>query len=203
MEDQLHTTQVRTVRGRSTRLPRCRSAKAPSRGPIERNCPIARKRSAASKIQVYTDPLQHALIAAAVAAPLARPAGRSVITSAVAAALVIDVDHAVAARSVRVRDTTALPTRPRTHSLVTALAAGTVAARAAGPVHGWAVFGALASHLLHDAGDRSAPTPVLWPFAPARQFGRRVQIAGTLALVAISFATAAASASSRAGNSGA
>jgi LexA-binding, inner membrane-associated putative hydrolase len=155
----------------------------------------------ASRVQIYTDPLQHALIAAVVAAPLAPRAGRSVITSAVAAALVIDVDHVVAARSVRVRDTTALATRPRTHSLVTALAAGTAMARAVGPVHGWVVFGALASHLLHDAGDRAAPTPVLWPFKPARQFGRRVQIAGTAALVGVSFALAAASAPSSDGGS--
>jgi membrane-bound metal-dependent hydrolase YbcI (DUF457 family) len=155
---------------------------------------MARKPASASRLlQVYTDPLQHALIAAAVAAPLARRKGRRVFTSAVVPALVIDVDHAVAARSVRVRDTTALDTRPRTHSLVTALAAGTAVARAAGPVHGWVVFGALASHLLHDAGDQAAPTPVLWPFKPARQLGRRVQIAGTLALVGVSFALAAAS----------
>ena len=126
------------------------------------------------------------------AAPLVRPAGRRVLATAVAAALVIDVDHAVAARSVRVRDTTALPTRPRTHSLVTAVAAGAAMARAAGPVHGWAVFGALASHLLHDAGDRAAPTPVLWPFAPARQLGRRRQVAGTLALALASAAISAA-----------
>jgi hypothetical protein len=126
-----------------------------------------------------------------------------VFATAVGAALVIDVDHVVAARSVRIRDTTGLPTRPRTHSLVTALAAGTAIARAVGPVHGWVVFGALASHLLHDAGDHAAPTPLLWPFVPARQFGRRVQIVGTAALVGFSFAVAAASASSRGGNSGA
>jgi hypothetical protein len=160
---------------------------------------MARRSSTARRIQVYTDPLQHALIAAAVAAPLVRPAGPRVLASAVIAALAIDVDHVVAARSVRIRETTGLPTRPPTHSLVTALGAGAAVARAAGPLHGWATFGALASHLLHDAGDRAAPTPVLWPFAPARQLGRRVQIAGTAALVAISFATAAACASSSGG----
>ena len=150
-----------------------------------------------SRLQVYSDPLQHALIAAAVVAPLVPRAGRAVLGTAVAAALAIDVDHAVAARSVRVRDTTALATRPRTHSLVTAAAAGTVVALARGPVHGWAAFGALASHLLHDAGDQAAPTPVLWPFAPARQLGRRRQIVFTAALVlgslAVSRATAATS----------
>src|SRR3954463_7076921 len=124
-------------------------------------------------VQLYTDPLQHALIAAAVAAPLGRPAVRSAVT----AALVIDVDHAIAARSLRVRDTTALAMRPRTHSLVTAVATGALVTAARDPVHGWAAFGALASHLLHDAGDRAAPTPVLWPWRPARQLGRRRQLA--------------------------
>ena len=137
------------------------------------------------------------MIAAAVAAPLVPRGGRGVLATAVAAALVIDIDHAVAARSLRVRDTTALATRPRTHSVVTALASGTLVALARGPVHGWAAFGGLGSHLLHDAGDRAAPTPLLWPFAPARQLGRRWQIALTAGLVlgsiAVSRATAATS----------
>ena len=149
----------------------------------------------AHPLQIYTDPLQHALIAAAGAAPLVPRAGRRVLVTAVAAAVVIDVDHAVAARSMRIAATTSLPTRPLTHSLVTAVGAGAAVAAAAGPVHGWAAFGALVSHMLHDAGDRAAPTPMLWPFAPARQFGRRRQLAGTallvLASVAISRAMAA------------
>jgi len=136
-----------------------------------------------SRLQVYTDPLQHALIAAAVAAPLVPKAGGRVLATAVGAAWVIDVDHAVAARSVRIRATTSLATRPRTHSAITALGLGGLVGLAAGPVHGWAAFGALASHLLHDAGDQAAPTPVLWPFAPARQLGRRWQLAGTALLV--------------------
>ena len=135
------------------------------------------------RVRVYTDPLQHALIAAAVAAPLVPRAGWRVVLTAVAAATVIDVDHAVAARSVRVRATTSLATRPRTHSVLTALGAGALVTAAAGPVHGWAAFGGLASHLLHDAGDRSAPTPLLWPFVPARQLGRRRQLVGTALLL--------------------
>jgi hypothetical protein len=147
-------------------------------------------------VRVYSDPLQHASIAAAVAAPLVPRAGGRVLVTAIAAAIVIDVDHAVAARSLRVRALTALPTRPRSHSLLTALGAGGLVAAAAGPVHGWAAFGGLASHLLHDAGDRAAPTPMLWPLAPARQLGRRRQVVATGALVlgslAVSRATAAA-----------
>ena len=135
------------------------------------------------RIQVYSDPLQHVLIAAAVVAPLAPRAGRGVFATATAVALLIDIDHAVAARSLRVRDTTGLPERPQSHSLVVAAAAGALVAAAAGPRHGWAAAAALASHLLHDAGDRAAPTPLLWPFAPARQIGRRRQLAGTGLLV--------------------
>jgi hypothetical protein len=143
-----------------------------------------------SRLQVYSDPLQHALLAAAVAAPL----GRDVLATAVLPALVIDVDHAVAARSVRIRDTTGLATRPRTHTVFTAAAAGAVATLAAGPRHGWAAFAGLASHLLHDSGDRAAPTPVLWPLARPRQYGRRVQFAGTAALLGISVAISRATA---------
>jgi len=146
------------------------------------------------RIRVYSDPLQHALIAAAVAAPLVPRAGRRVVVTAVAAATVIDVDHAVAARSLRMGPITSLATRPRSHSLVTALGAGALVGVAAGPLHGWAAFGGLASHLLHDAADRAAPTPVWWPFSPARQLGRRRQLVGTALLllgsVAVSRVTA-------------
>ena len=138
----------------------------------------------ARRVRIYSDPLQHAALAALVVSPLAARTDSRVLRTAVAAALVIDVDHVVAARSARVRDTTALAARPRTHSLLTAAGVGCALWAAAGPWHGWAAFAALGSHLLHDAGDRAAPTPVLWPWRPARQLGRRVQLAGTVALTA-------------------
>lgn len=136
-----------------------------------------------SRLRTYSDPVQHGLLAAAVAAPLIPRAGGWVVVTSVAPALVVDLDHAVAARSVRVRATTSLPMRPRSHSLLTALGAGAVVTRVAGPLHGWAAFSGLVSHLMHDAGDRAAPTPLLWPFAPGRQLGRRWQIAVTTGLV--------------------
>jgi hypothetical protein len=157
----------------------------------------------ARRLRVYSDPLQHALIAGAVVAPLVRRRGRSVVATAVAAAIAIDADHVLAARSLRVRDTTALPVRPRSHSLITALGAGTVVAAVAGREHGWAAFSALTSHFLHDAGDRSAPTPLLWPFAPARQQGRRRQLAGTALLALGSVALSRARAGTSAGPSAA
>jgi hypothetical protein len=83
--------------------------------------------------------------------------------------------------------------------VLTALCAGGLVGVAAGPVHGWAAFGGLVSHLLHDAGDRAAPTPMLWPFAGARQLGRRWQLAGTALLVLGSFAVSRATAASARG----
>ena len=153
-------------------------------------------------MRTYTDPVQHALIAAAVTVPLVPRAGRRVLGTAVAVSTIIDADHIVAAGSPRVKHTTSLAERPRTHSLLTAVATGATVTAVAGPWHGWAAFAGLASHLLHDAGDRAAPTPLLWPFAPARQIGRRRQLAGTVLLTtasaAIGYAAAAASARERA-----
>lgn len=159
---------------------------------------MARRRQQPRWLRVYSDPVQHAAIAATVVAPLAGRAGPRVLATGMAAALVIDVDHVVAARSIRVRDTIALAQRPRAHSLVTAVAAGAVVTAAAGPMHGWAAFAGLGSHLLHDAGDRAAPTPLLWPFKPARQLGRRRQLAGTVLLTIGSAAIARAAAPGRA-----
>jgi membrane-bound metal-dependent hydrolase YbcI (DUF457 family) len=158
----------------------------------------APRRDLADAVRTYTDPLQHALIAAAVTAPLVPRAGRGVLGTAVAVSTVIDVDHIVAARSPRVRDTTSLAERPQSHSVLAAAVTGATVTVVAGPWHGWAAFAGLVSHLLHDAGDQAAPTPLLWPFAPARQIGRRRQLAGTVLLTtasaAISYAAAAASA---------
>ena len=141
-----------------------------------------------SPLRVYSDPFQHAAIAAAVVAPLTPGTSRRVLATAVIAALVIDLDHVIAARSARPRDTTGLDQRPRSHSLLAAALAGSLVGARAGPAHGWATFAALGSHLLHDAGDQAAPTPLLWPWRPARQIGRRRQLAGTLLLTTASAA---------------
>ena len=124
------------------------------------------------------DPLAHALLAAAVAAPL----GRRAVVTAVMAGTAIDVDHVVAARSLRPSAMLTMAARPRSHALLaTAVAAGAGTA-AGGPVHGWAAFAGLGSHLLRDASDSGAPTPLLWPWRPARQIPRRWAAAGVAAL---------------------
>ena len=156
-----------------------------------------RRRRKVSRVRIYSDPFQHALIAAAVVAPLVSRAGPRVLRTAVVSSLVIDLDHAVAARSLRLQANISLPTRPRSHNLLTALGVGGLVTAAAGAAHGWSAFAGLTSHLLHDAGDDAAPTPMLWPFASARQIGRRRQIALTpllfLGSIAVSRATAGTS----------
>lgn len=136
------------------------------------------------RLVAYSDPLAHALVAAAVVAPLVHREGSAPLVTAVAAGTLIDVDHPLAARSLDLRANLSLPSRPRSHSLVAALGTGVLGAAAGGPVHAWAAFAGLASHLLRDAGDGNAPTPLLWPFAPARQLGRGPAVAGIAALAA-------------------
>jgi hypothetical protein len=134
------------------------------------------------RLIAVTDPLVHALVAVAVVAPLTRRSGPAPLATAVAAATLIDVDHPVAARSLRLGPMLAMDRRPPTHNLTTALLAGALGTLGGGPIHGWAAFGGLASHLLYDAGDSSAPTPLLWPWGTARQLGWRRSCAGLAAL---------------------
>ena len=128
------------------------------------------------------DPLLHAALAAAVVAPLVPRAGTGPVYAAVAAGTLIDLDHPVAARSLRLEANLSMPVRPPTHCLLVALGAAAAGHLAGGPVYGWAAFGGVASHLLRDAGDTAAPTPLLWPWVPARQIGRTRAVAGTAVL---------------------
>lgn len=130
------------------------------------------------------DPLVHALLAAAVVAPL----GRRAMATAVVAGTLIDVDHVVAARSARPGALLGLEFRPRSHALLGTLAAAALGTAAGGPLNGWAAFAGLASHLLRDASDDAAPTPLLWPFRPPRQIGRAPAAAGVAALAVASWA---------------
>ena len=131
-----------------------------------------------------SDPFAHALLAAAVAAPL----GGAPVRTAVAAGTLIDVDHAVAARSLRIEPMLSLPARPRSHALGVAVVLGGIGVAIGGPRHGWAAFAGLASHLLRDASDEQAPTPLLWPLAAPRQISRAAAVAGVAALVLGSWA---------------
>jgi len=93
-----------------------------------------------------------------------------VLASAVAPALAIDVDHVLAARSVRVRATTALATRPRTHSLLTAGLVGAAVATGVGS--------ALITPLGFAALAASAPPERLGATMGAAEVGRELGDAG-------------------------
>jgi membrane-bound metal-dependent hydrolase YbcI (DUF457 family) len=137
-----------------------------------------------------TDPFAHALLAAAVVSPL----GNRPMVTAVVAGTVIDVDHAIAARSARPSAMLTLRTRPRSHTLLATLGAAAMGTAAGGPIHGWAAFAGLTSHLLRDASDDAAPTPLLWPLRPPRQIGRARAAAGIAALALGSWAISRGSA---------
>jgi hypothetical protein len=141
-------------------------------------------------VRAGSDPLVHALLAAAVVAPL----GRGPMLTAVAAGTLIDVDHPIAARSIRPAAMISLPARPLSHNLLATIGAGAVGALGGGPVHGWAAFAGLASHLLRDASGDGAPTPLLWPWSPPRRIGRGWAIAGIAALAGASCALSRAAA---------
>jgi hypothetical protein len=143
------------------------------------------------------DPFVHALLAAAVVAPL----GRRAMATAVAAGTLIDVDHIVAARSARPRALLGLEVRPRSHAFVATAAAAALGAAAGGPVGGWAAFAGLASHLLRDASDDAAPTPLLWPLRPPRQIGRTAAVAGVATLAMGSWAVSRRASARAAGTS--
>src|SRR4051794_29520590 len=85
------------------------SSTAPAFGGRTSVPPMRRRRKKISRLRVYSDPFQHALIAAAVVAPLVSRAGPGMLRTAVGAGLVIDVDHAIAARSFRTRALIGLP----------------------------------------------------------------------------------------------
>lgn len=151
-------------------------------------------------LKAGADPLAHGLLAGAVAAPLARGRGRGPVVTAVVAGTLIDVDHVVAARSLRPVRWLTLGGRPRAHTMTLAVAMGGIAAAVGGPAHGWAAFGGLASHLLRDASDAGG-TPILWPVSGRRQIPRSAYAAGVAGLAVGSWLVSRASGAEAAGAS--
>jgi membrane-bound metal-dependent hydrolase YbcI (DUF457 family) len=144
----------------------------------------------------FADPFAHGLLAGAVAAPLARGTRGAPVVTAVVAGTLIDVDHLVAARSLRpVTWVTLGGGRPRAHTLVLAVGIGGLAAAVGGRAHGWAAFGGLASHLLRDASDSSG-TPILWPLSGRRHIPRAAYAGGIAGLALGSWLVSRSSAAS-------
>jgi membrane-bound metal-dependent hydrolase YbcI (DUF457 family) len=135
------------------------------------------------RARVLADPFLHAGFAALVLAPTVRRSGWGPLRAGIAAGLLIDLDHIVAARSLRLEATTGMPTRPRAHNLFLATAGSAAAWRAAGRRYGWAVFAGLWSHLLFDATDDSG-APILWPVARRDRVPRALFVAALAGLAA-------------------
>jgi len=78
------------------------------------------------------------------------------------AAMLLDLDHVVAAGSLSLYDITHLPARPVTHSLLFSAACGILASILSySRINGWLIFCVLASHVVRDAS--TGMTPFLWP----------------------------------------
>jgi hypothetical protein len=144
------------------------------------------------RARALADPFFHAGFAGAVLAPTVRRAGWRPLATGVAAGVIIDLDHIVAARSIRIEKTTGMPTRPRPHNLFLATAAAVAAWRAGGRPYGWAVFAGLWSHLLFDATDATG-APLLWPVA------RRDRVPAAVFLAALAALAAGSAAQGRSG----
>jgi membrane-bound metal-dependent hydrolase YbcI (DUF457 family) len=109
------------------------------------------------------DILSHAAIAAFVCVWTVPAWGWRPFMAAIVAAIVIDVDHLIAARSIDPQRITALKSRPATHSLASAAAIATAAWLLGGRRIGYAVGLGLLTHIVRDAAE--FPGVPLWvPF---------------------------------------
>jgi hypothetical protein len=86
---------------------------------------------------------------------------RPIIAAALAGTL-IDVDHAIAARSLSPIDMMSLAARPPSHSLLAAVAAGALTGLVAGPRFGFGVAVGVITHVLRDAQEKPG-VPLLIP----------------------------------------
>jgi LexA-binding, inner membrane-associated putative hydrolase len=105
------------------------------------------------------------------------------LASAIAAGILIDLDHAVAARSLDPLNMMSIGARPPTHSLLAAVLFGIVAGRLLGAVCGYAVAIGMLAHLLGDAVEPPG-VPLLVPFVanPTIQVPAGMLIGGMLAM---------------------
>jgi membrane-bound metal-dependent hydrolase YbcI (DUF457 family) len=113
------------------------------------------------------DVLAHGALAAFVVAWLVPGWGWQPFLIAIAAAILIDLDHVVAARTLRPADLMGLGARPYTHSLVGVLGFTTLAVGAGGLRSGYVVALGLLAHLLQD-GREPPGVPLFVPVVADR-----------------------------------
>ncbi len=122
------------------------------------------------ELTVWLDPIAHVVLAISVTLPwiVALRLPRSYLLLAAAAALLIDIDHVVAARSFSLTAAISLPGRPISHSLLFSTGAavifGLMVRRTTAAI---VVLIALFTHVSRDA--TGGGTPLLWPLAESTQ----------------------------------
>lgn len=109
------------------------------------------------------DEIAHASVALVCAAPLAPRWGYRPLLVAVLAATLIDVDHALAARSLDPLPMMRLGARPATHSLAGAVLVAIIVGALWDAPAGYAAFVGVVSHIMRDA-DGPPGVPLLAPF---------------------------------------
>ncbi len=132
----------------------------------------------------------HAILALLIVLPLfdtQAPTEKTVvlICAVLLTGTLLDVDHFVAARSLKINDVLVLPMRPTTHSLAFAGVVGILVVLVSrNPILGWIVFAVLVSHVLRDAG--GGKTPILWPL-PVTAIPQWTYYLGVILLLSFSF----------------
>jgi hypothetical protein len=100
-------------------------------------------------------------------------------------AVLLDLDHFIAAWSFSISDALALKLRPPSHSLTFAAIVGLISALISKNLAiSWGMFAALASHILRDAS--GGITPILWPL-PLKAIPWWAYYGGEIGLFLISF----------------
>ena len=145
--------------------------------------------SALSEPLLYTlkDEVTHFAFGIIVNLPLLLWYGAELLIPIFVFSVLLDIDHAVAARSFSIRKMMALPVRPAAHSITFAVAVGLFIFIVTGiPAYAWVSVTSMLSHVLADAGS-SGETPIFWPFSDKMRIVRLHRIIGFAALFVATF----------------
>ena len=116
-------------------------------------------------VYVLKDEAIHLGFGLLVSMPLIAGHGLKLLGFVLVFAVLLDLDHVVAAWSFSIRRILSLSERPVGHSISFALISGlAVFFVLETPVYAWIAFASVFSHVLVDSG-YGVGTPVLWPFA--------------------------------------
>lgn len=124
---------------------------------------VLQSRLPPTRVFAVVDEIAHASVALVCALPLAPRWGYRPLLVTVLAATLIDVDHAVAARSLDPLPMMQLGARPGTHSLAGAMLVGILVGALLDAPAGYAAFVGVASHIVRDA-DGPPGVPMFAPF---------------------------------------